>query len=86
MYKDTLRQAIGIGEPMIERCLKMPFLAELRALGADMKVKSNILEILAGLRNQDHESRLRFLVEKVKNELQFLNCVTSQRVCVSASQ
>ena len=49
VYEDTLRQTIGIREPMMQQCLRITLLAELRALGADIKDKSSILEILTSL-------------------------------------
>ena len=81
VYVDMLRVNMGISDPMILPCIKIKLLSELKALGADVKDKNSVLAILTELRDQDHEARKHFLVEKVKQDVQFVIEVTFQPAC-----
>ena len=73
VYKNTVKQMLGIDNPMLQQCIKISLMTELSALGADESDNASILEILTTLRNQDHEARKHFLVEKIKNDVEFIN-------------
>ena len=73
VYSETLRATMGIRDPMIQQCIKIKLMSELKALGADVKDKNSVLEILTELRDQDHEARKHFLVERVKQDVMFVN-------------
>ena len=73
VYEGNLREAMGIQKPMIQPCIKITLMTELKALGADVNDRESILETLTDLRNQDHEARKHFLVEKIKNDVVYVN-------------
>ena len=73
VYENTLQQMMGISEPMIQPCIKITLMTELKALGTDVSDRASILQTFTDLRNQDHEARKHFLVEKIKNDVVYVN-------------
>ena len=66
VYEGNLREVMGIQKPLIQPCIKITLITELKAVGTDVNDRASILETFADLRNQDHEARKHLLVEKLR--------------------
>ena len=73
VYEEGLKQSLGVKEASIFRCISYEVMPDIASLGAEISNRESILEVLNRVKSQDFEARKTFLVERLREDLIWVN-------------